>query len=188
MEATGQRGIAPALEERVGRYVEALSRWLAVLGGLVLAALVVLTVTSITGRGLIFAGLGPVPGDFELVEVCTAFAVFSFLPWCQYKRGHVTVDIFINWMSAPKRAFLSFVGNLLLSILSAVILWRLILGTIDKQAYHETTFVLQFPLWWGYAACLFGGSAFVVVSIYTTWRSLNEILASGESMTTEQQL
>ena len=180
MVVAAHKGIAPALEARVGVLVESLARWVAIIGGLVLATLVFLTVTSITGRFFIFAGLGPVPGDFELVEVCTAFAVFSFLPWCQYRRGHVTVDIFVSWLSARKMAFLSFVSNILLTVISGVIFWRLVLGTIDKQTYNETTFILQFPLWWGYSACLFGGAVFIIVSAYTVWRSLNEMLDVGE--------
>ncbi|MEZ5836913.1 MAG: hypothetical protein R3D03_14460 [Geminicoccaceae bacterium] len=39
-------------------------RGLALLGGTVLVAMIVLTSVSIIGRALIFAGLGPVPGDF----------------------------------------------------------------------------------------------------------------------------
>lgn len=185
MNAVARHGLAPELERAVGVYVEKLTRWLAILGGLVLTALVLLTVTSITGRALISVGLGPVPGDFELVEISTAFAVFSFLPWCQYRRGHVTVDIFISWMSDRKQAFLSLVGNLLLTIVSALIFWRLYLGTVDKQSYNETTFILQFPLWWGYAASLLGAGIFVVVSAYTVWRSFNETLGNGEQISVE---
>lgn len=181
--ATARSGFAPQTELRVGLFVEKITRWLAILGGFILAALIFLTVTSITGRFFIFAGLGPVPGDFELVEVCTAFAVFSFLPWCQYKRGHVTVDIFVGWMSSRKMAFLAMVGNLLLSLVAGLIFWRLGLGTLDKQAYNETTFILQFPLWWGYAACLLGSFVFTLVSLYTVWRSFNEMMGAGELQT-----
>jgi TRAP-type C4-dicarboxylate transport system permease small subunit len=176
-------GIAPQVELRVGLLVEKITRWLAISGGFVLTALIILTVTSITGRFFIFAGLGPVPGDFELVEVCTAFAVFSFLPWCQYKRGHVTVDIFVSWLSPRKMAFLAMTGNLLLSAVAGVIFWRLVLGTLDKQAYNETTFILQFPLWWGYAACLLGSFVFLLVALYTVWRSFNEMMGVGEMQT-----
>ena len=52
----------------------ALARWSALLGGLVLLALIVLSVVSITGRALVPFGLAPIPGDFELVERGTAFA------------------------------------------------------------------------------------------------------------------
>ncbi len=180
MTIAAQHGIAPALEYRVGLKVEFFARWLAIIGGAVLVGLIILTVTSIAGRALIFAGLGPVPGDFELVEICTAFSVFSFLPWCQYRRGHVTVDIFVSWLSPRKMAFLSLLGYTLLTLVASVIFWRLFMGTIDKQAYNETTFILQFPLWWGYAASLVGSAAFVLVSLYTVWRSLNEMLGAGE--------
>ena len=64
-----------------------------------------MTVVSIVGRAsLTWAWvLGPVPGDFELVEVGTGFAVFAFLPWCQLKRGHATVDLFTSEVFAPAR-------------------------------------------------------------------------------------
>ena len=56
------------------------SRLLAWFGGCMLSALALLSVVSISGRALSVAGLGPVPGDFELVEAGTALAVFCFLP------------------------------------------------------------------------------------------------------------
>lgn len=180
MIIAAEKGFASKLEAQIGSTVEVLARGLAITGGMVLAALIVLTVTSITGRFFIFAGLGPVPGDFELVEVCTAFAVFSFLPWCQFKRGHVTVDIFVSWLSPQKMAFLALVGNLVLTIVACIIFWRLVLGTMDKQSYNETTFILQFPLWWGYAACLLGSAVFIIVSAFTVLRSFNEMTGAGE--------
>ena len=68
--------------------------WSAIVGGVVLCAITLMSVASITGRALIGVGLGPVPGDFEMVEVGTALAVFFFLPWCYLKGGHATVDLF----------------------------------------------------------------------------------------------
>lgn len=70
------------------------AKWSAIVGGLVLCAITLMSVASITGRALIGVGLGPVPGDFEMVEVGTALAVFFFLPWCYLKGGHATVDLF----------------------------------------------------------------------------------------------
>ena len=75
-------GIAPRLEQRVGAVIDTLARWLAYAGGLMLVALTLMSVISITGRGL--AGLsdiwplsvmGPVTVDFELVAAGCAFAV-----------------------------------------------------------------------------------------------------------------
>ena len=52
-------------------WVFRLARWSAIVGGVVLCAITLMSVTSITGRALSGVGLGPVPGDFELVEVGT---------------------------------------------------------------------------------------------------------------------
>ena len=49
---------------------------------LVLIALILLTVVSVVGRALFSA---PIPGDFELVEIGMAVAVFAFLPYCQLR-------------------------------------------------------------------------------------------------------
>lgn len=161
----------------VERLLERLSAWLAIAGGAALVALTVITVVSIAGRALIFAGLGPIPGDYELVEAGTAFAIFAFLPWCQLKRGHVTVDLFLARFGARLNAGVDLVANILMTLASGLIAWRLWLGMLDKKAYGETTFILQFPLWWPYAAALAGAGFAVVVCAYTVWRSLDETLA-----------
>ena len=86
-----ERGLAPRLEARVGGWVGAYAAWLGLLGGVLLIVITLLTVVSVVGRSLLGA---PVEGDFELVSAGCAIAVFAFLPWCQYRRGHVTVDVF----------------------------------------------------------------------------------------------
>jgi hypothetical protein len=58
-----------------------------------------------------------------------------------------------------------------------VVAWRLILGMLDKQRYGETTFILGLPLWFGYAAAAVGAVLFVIVSAYTSWRSVREFRA-----------
>ena len=143
-------------------------------GGAVLIAVVVATAVSIAGRSLIFAGLGPIPGDFELVEAGTAFAVFAFLGLCQFHRGHVTVDLFLTRAGPRANAAIDVVANLLMTAAAAVVAWRLWLGMLDKRSYGETTFILQFPIWWGFAAALVGAAAFTLVCAYTVLRSLRE--------------
>lgn len=171
---------APAVQVKVGGIVSLLARLMALAGGVVLVAITVLTVASITGRSLIFLGLSPVPGDFELVESGTAFAVFAFLPWCQMQRGHVTVDIAVAAFGPRVMAWLAFIGNVLMTAVAALIFWRLLLGLADKQIYSETTFILQFPVWWSYLAASFGAGLFVIVCAYTVWRSANEATGLGE--------
>ena len=60
--------------------------------------LTLMLVASVTGRALIGLGLGPVPGDIELVEVGVAIAVVWFMPWCYLRGGHATVDLLCTGM------------------------------------------------------------------------------------------
>lgn len=189
--------IAPTLEARTGRVLDALARWLAYAGGGVLIGIAVVTVASITGRALIGIGLGPITGDFELVEAGCAVAIFAFLPWCQLRRGHVTVDIFVDRLPARLRALTGLIGDALITLAAGVIFWRLWLGFGEKFPYGsdavrdalgmgykpffpETTYELELPVWIPYAMAVTGAAVFVVISVYTVWRSLNWVIAGQE--------
>jgi TRAP-type C4-dicarboxylate transport system permease small subunit len=164
------------VRQTVEKALTTVAGWFAIAGGAVLVAITAMTVVSITGRELNWLGLAPVPGDYELVEAGTAFAIFAFLPWCQMKRGHVTVDLFLARFGPRANAAVDVVSNILMTAVAALIAWRLWLGMLDKKAYQETTFILQFPLWWAYAAAMTGAVLFAVVCLYTIWRSLAETL------------
>ena len=146
--------------------IERLARALAILGGLVLVAITLLTVVSITGRGFVRYGLGPIPGDFELVEAMTAFAVFAFLPWCQLQRAHATVDVFTSFLPDGVNRWIDLVTETLMTLVILLVAWRLWFGMMDKVRYQETTFILQFPVWWGFAAAMVAVVVGVVVSLY----------------------
>lgn len=179
-------GIAPGLEAAVGRVVGWCASALAIAGGLVLTAVTIMSVISITGRWAVgstlpvLSSMKPILGDFELVEMGVAFAVFSFLGWCQFQRGHVTVDIFVSRLSPRALAGLSTLSNAAITAVAVLIAWHHGLGMMDRMRYNESTMILQVPLWWSYAASLVGAWMFALVSLYTVWRSANEMLGEGE--------
>lgn len=158
-----------------------LARALALAGGAVLVVITVLTVVSITGRSLVSFGLSPILGDFELVEAGTGFAVFAFLPWCQMMRGHATVDLFASIFPGWMNRAIDLVSEALMTFIVTVIAWRLFIGLEDKYRYGETTFILQFPIWWAYAAAMVGAAIGVVISFYMLWVRLREV-AAGRSL------
>ena len=157
--------------------IEWLARALAILGGLVLILITVLTVVSITGRAFVRQGLGPIPGDFELVEVMTAFAVFSFLPWCQLRGAHATVDVFTSFFPAGVNRVIDLITEILMTFAITLIGWRLWYGMTDKMRYNETTFILQFPVWWGFAAAMVAVGVAILVSFYMTFIRFQEVVA-----------
>lgn len=141
-------------------------------GGLVLSLLAILSVVSIAGRAMSPLGLGPVPGDFELVEAGTALAVFSFLPWAHLQRSHAVVDLF--WRSYPRamRRVLDMLADALMMILWLLLTWRLGVATLDFRGNGEVTFILQFPVWWAYAASLVPA---VLGCVAYVWRFLETL-------------
>jgi TRAP-type C4-dicarboxylate transport system permease small subunit len=150
-------------------------------GGLVLVALVVMTCVSITGRALIGLGLGPVPGDFELLEAGIAFAVFAFLPLCQLRAGHATVDVFTSAMPVGVNRVLLAVWEILAASVLALIAWRLGAGLAQKIGNGETTFLLQFPVWWAYAACMVPAVVAVIVAVWSAGDRVRSVVTGRDT-------
>lgn len=136
--------------------IERLARMTAWLGGLLLLAVALMVVASVLGRALIGIGLGPVPGDFELVEMGVAAAVFFSLPWCSLRGGHATVDVLHDRLPAWAQQTVNWLSDSLMLLVWLVLSWQLWLGLLEKKEYLETTFILQWPVWWAYALCLAG--------------------------------
>ena len=191
--------LATSAEALAGRELERIARALAYFGGVVLISFAVMTVLSTIGRAFVGLqiGLGPVPGDFELVEAGTAVAVFCFLPWCQLKQGHVTVDIVADHLPARVNLTLILIGNVLVLIVAFVVAWRLWMGFGEQVTWfsqpvrdmlgfgykpftNNTTYVLGMPLWYGYLLSFIGAAFFALVSIFTVWRALNDLLGRKE--------
>jgi len=166
--------------DKTAPMVERFARYVAILGGIVLIGIALVTLISVTGRALMDFGLRPLRGQFELVQSGTAFVVTAFLPWAQLKRAHASVAVFTDFLSPRANAVIDLVGDILLFGVAVLVTWRQFYGVLDKLAYGETTFLLRFPLWWAYAASMVGLVAWVVVGL---WCSLNSgaILFSARS-------
>ncbi len=149
-----------------------LSQFLAWFGGLVLTAMSVLSVASITGRSLSGFGLGPVPGDFELVEAGTALAVFCFMPWTHLKNGHAMVDLFWKMYPPALQRVLQVLSDALMLIVWVLLIWRMGIAMEDYRENAEVSFILQMPVWWGYAVSLVPG---VFGCVVYAWRLLEDL-------------
>ncbi len=184
--------IAKDLERRIGRGLDGLARGVALIGGIILVALASLTLVSVIGRKINSGGFRAISGDYELVEMGCAIAIFAFLPLCHLRRGHVTVDIFTNRLPAIVQRGLILVGDILVAIVAFVVMWRLYLGVGEKFPYFsqdwrdalsmgykpffpETTYELAMPIWIPMAIALVGAVLFCVVALYCVWRDLNDL-------------
>jgi len=156
---------------RLGRLLGALCAVFAAAGGLLIALLALLTVISVGGRFLFAA---PIPGDFELVEMGCAVAVFAFLPYGQWTRGNVKVDFFTQRIGSRWRARFDAAGSLLYALAAAVLAWRMSHGGLEFYRYGEQTMILGMPRWWAFVPIVPTLVLLSVVCLYTAWRSLIE--------------
>lgn len=161
----------------IERVLIILASSLAVFGGLVLSGLILMTVISVVGRSIFNT---PIPGDFELVEIGSAVAIFSFLPYCQLIRANVAVDFFTTRTPPRIKALLDMAGNLLYAGIAALLTWRLALGGIDLKHYGESTMVLQAPIWWGFVPAVISLGLLTLVCAYSVWRSWREAVQGGQ--------
>lgn len=161
----------------------------ALLGGLALVAIILVSVVSILGRSVIpllarafgvdVAPMG-IPGDIEVVEHGTGVAVFAFLPYCQMRRGNVVVDFFTAGWPLRTRAVLDALANAVFFGLALLVARQLTAGLGEKIAYADTTMVLRLPVAYPFAAAVACAWLLVAVCAFGIWRSLEEIATGTE--------
>lgn len=173
-----------------------LSRLMAVLGGLMLSVVILLTVFTVIARVLdrlfhsmidgdvmaglghwmIDAGVGPMLGTFELIEAGIAFVIFAFLPICQMTGGHATVDIFTSTMSNGTNRVLRGVTEVVFAAVLVLIAVQLFGGLMTKYNSGQTTLELQFPVWYSYSIALSGAVLAAIVAVYLACVRLVEMV------------
>ena len=183
------------------------ARLMAICGGLVLTVLIVLICISVIGRSLngllhgwigavmpgisawaLDLGVGPINGDFELVEAGVAFAIFAFLPLCQISAGHASVDIFTAKLPTRINRLLQLAIDVIFAVVLIAIAYQLYNGMLSKQRYGDTTFLLQFPIWWAYATSLSGSILTAVISLYVAGIRALELMRGADILSQEAGL
>jgi TRAP-type C4-dicarboxylate transport system permease small subunit len=122
----------------------------ALLGGGFSLATALMVSASVLGRWLFSA---PIQGDFEMVEMATAIAVFSFLPYAQLRRANIMVDTFTTWLPHRAQRALDALWDVVYAVVFAILTYALFLGTRDFIASGETTMMRQIILWPAIATC-----------------------------------
>lgn len=188
----------------VDRAVRAIAVAMAFLGGVALTALIVMVCLSILGRTatgmlhsgvmqthlpglanwLLATGIGPIRGDYELVESGMAFAISAFLSWCHLSAGHATVDLLADRFPPWAQRAIEAVIALVFAAVLVLIALKLHEGMNAQMRRRTTTFLLQYPVWWSYLGALIpayvaAGIACYVALVRTAEAVLNRRLAGG---------
>ena len=130
------------------RLLASLARAFAILAGVLLTAITLMTCASLIGRNTVGTTIA---GDFELTGVAAGAAIALFLPWCQVQRGNIIVDFFTLRASTGTRRGLDRLGAGLLALVMLVLAWRSVVGGINAYDTQSGTMMLGFPEWIVYA-------------------------------------
>ena len=139
------------------------------IGGFLMAVMTVMTVCSVLGRYFISA---PIPGDFELVTMGTAIAVFLFLPYCHLQRGNIVVDLFLSWAPPKVQLFFDAVSALLLAGIAGGLAWRMTLGGVEMYHNSQVTYILALPVWPFFPLAVLALALLATSCLYTAFRDI----------------
>jgi len=146
-----------------GRFLLVVSKYVAISGGLVFVAIVVMEIVSIVGRKLFS---WTVPGDVELLQMGAAFASAAFFAYCHMVRGDVKVDFFTAHLKPRKVALLDAFGSLMVSLFGALIGWRTAAGAWSIKDVGETSAILGWPVWIAQALMVPSFALLAVAGLY----------------------
>jgi len=128
-----------------GRALHSVATALAIFGGLLSCAMATVVTISVIGRYLFS---WPVPGDYDIIGILCGCAIFSFLPYCQLKRGNVLADFFTQKASPRTKAMLDAMGNLFFLMATIMFTWRLYYGLLEMKQSSEQIAAFAFYRWW----------------------------------------
>lgn len=124
--------------------LEKLAKLCAVLAGVLLTVITLMTCVSLIGRNT--TGW-TIVGDFELSGSAAGAAIALFLPWCQFRRGNIMVDFFTAKASEATQARLDRLGALFLALAMALMTWRTAVGGMNAWTSKAGSMMLGFPEW-----------------------------------------
>ena len=148
------------------RALEFLAKFCAILAGVLLTAITLMTCGSLIGRNTVGVSI---VGAFELTGVAAGAAIALFMPLAQLRRGNIIVDFFTAKLDERTNDKLDRLGALLLAGIFVLLAWRTTLGGINVWEANSETQIMGFPEWVVYAAMV---PAFVLTAVIALRQAL----------------
>ena len=117
---------------------------MAVVGGLAVAGIIVVTVADVVGRQFGHS----VKGAYDLVRVLGAIAMGCALPLTKAVKGHIAIEYFFQKLGTPGRAAMDTIMRLVLLALFGLLTWRFVLQGYSFLKSGEVTTTLHMPMFW----------------------------------------
>jgi TRAP-type C4-dicarboxylate transport system permease small subunit len=148
--------------QSITRLTGAVTRALALVGGVFLLLAIAITLMSVIGR---YAFGMPVPGDYELIEITCAVGVFLFFPYTQAVNGNIAAEFFTSGLSERWRRILDIGNDVIFTLVAMLLTWRLAAGLVEKFDSGASTVLIGIPFWWAYSVAVLSMFLLVVVCL-----------------------
>jgi len=119
VEASKQQAGVPRIAERLLKFV-------ALIGGFILFAIMMLVSVAVFNRKVLNE---PILGDFEIVKIGLSLVVMMAMPYVTLRGTHIRVDILDHYIGNYGR----FVGDIFARLASCFVFYLLIVKTWNKM-------------------------------------------------------
>lgn len=157
----------------VGLVLDWLCKGLAIISGVTLVLMALMSMRSIVGRTFFDS---PLVGDYELVQMLSAVAVAMALPYANWIGAHVIVDFFTAKASRQTNAWMDMIASVLMAVFSGLLTWRLFVGMLDLRSNFDASMLLDVPTWWSYAPMVPSFALLCATSLYAAADNLRKLL------------
>ncbi|MEZ5863776.1 MAG: TRAP transporter small permease [Geminicoccaceae bacterium] len=135
---------------RAGDLLERIVAGWAILGGIVLLLIVAVTGTNVglyVVDAIVPGAVRVISGYEDIVRLFVSAAALMMLPYCQLRRGHVTVDLLTEGLSprVVRRLDLASLG--LMTALPLFLGYWMIFGMLETRADGRISPVLEWAQW-----------------------------------------
>jgi len=141
-------------------WTERLLKYVALAGGLILFALMVLVSVAVFNRKVLNE---PILGDFEIVKIGLSVVVMLAMPYVTLRGAHIRVDILDQFIGSYGRFF----GDVFARLVSCFVFTLLIMKTwnkmLDAHKYGDVTNMIEIPVAIAYGAITLGFGLSIVV-------------------------
>lgn len=152
--------------------------WWALLGGVGLLLIVGATAFNVGAFAVDkiarnFGGsVGAFPGYEDFVRLMVSAAVLMLFPYCQLRRGHVAVDIFVERMPRAVQRAIDAVSLIGMTVLALFLLYWMVIGMVETRADQAVSRVLGWPEWPFYVPGLISLALWALVAASDAGRTL----------------
>lgn len=137
----------------MSRLLTRIIEYWALAGGALLILVVILTAINAAGFTANFiariwgSGVSGLPGYEDAVTMLVGVAGLAIFPYCQLRRGHASVDIFMQKASKSLNRLVDIISNVLMVCIALGLGYYLVLGTLEARSDNVETAVLALPVW-----------------------------------------